>query len=427
VSEQSKSVLLRYAEDVWNQRRLEVIEELFSPDHVSHDPILTELPRGPEGVRQKVEIFTAAFPDSHVVSNDVVADGDRVALPLDLLGHPHRRNDGDRPDRTAGRGPGGPLLPGDGKIVESRNLWNGLSFLQQLGLVRIGEQRGPGVTGTGVALGAWLGESRVRPRPRRRSLALLWRSIVLVASVASLAPAGVAAGACTLRAQADCRGASLAGANLAGVNLFGADLVGADLRDADLRGADILEADLAGARLQRANMVGIRAHLANLSGANLAGAHLVGADLHRGVLIRARLTGALMTRAYMTESSLSRANLKGATLDGATFTDADLSRVDMTGADLRRVLFHRTNLSFARLGGARMPGAILEVARLFRADLRGADLRGADLYRAVLVGADLRGADLRGANLRGAALAGVRWGRTTCPDGSVRDRSCRGR
>ena len=139
MSEQSKSLLLRYADDVWNQRKLEVIEEIFSSDHVYHDPILTQLPRGPEGVRQKVEIFTAAFPDSHVISNDVVAEGDRVALLWTYSGTHTGEMMGIAPTGKRAEAQGVHFCRvRDGEIVESRNLWNGLSFLQQLGLVQLG-------------------------------------------------------------------------------------------------------------------------------------------------------------------------------------------------------------------------------------------------------------------------------------------------
>jgi steroid delta-isomerase-like uncharacterized protein len=139
MSEHSKSLLLRYAEEVWNQRNLEVIEEIFSPDHVYHDPILTQLARGPEGVRQKVEIFTAAFPDSHVISNDVVAEGDRVALLWTYSGTHTGEMMGIAPTGKRGEAQGVHFCRvRDGRIIESRNLWNGLSFLQQLGLVQVG-------------------------------------------------------------------------------------------------------------------------------------------------------------------------------------------------------------------------------------------------------------------------------------------------
>jgi steroid delta-isomerase-like uncharacterized protein len=75
-----RDLVLRYGEEVWNQRRLEVIDEIFAADHIYRDPVLTDLPRGPEGVRQKVITYTTAFPDSHVDSEMVVTEDEWAAL-----------------------------------------------------------------------------------------------------------------------------------------------------------------------------------------------------------------------------------------------------------------------------------------------------------------------------------------------------------
>jgi steroid delta-isomerase-like uncharacterized protein len=136
MSDSNTDVVMRYAEDVWNRRSDDAIDEIFAPDHVYRDPVLPHLARGPEGVREKLRIYTSAFPDSHVTVNVTVAEGDWVAMLWtysgthtgDLMGiaATGRRAEADGAHffRLA-----------DGKIVESRVAWNGLSFLQQLGLV----------------------------------------------------------------------------------------------------------------------------------------------------------------------------------------------------------------------------------------------------------------------------------------------------
>jgi hypothetical protein len=130
------------------------------------------------------------------------------------------------------------------------------------------------------------------------------------------------------------------------------------LRDCDLRNADFSQENLAGAQL-----AGARLNDANLSGANLSGADLNDADLND-----ADLSGADLTGAYVTYPDMNGANLSGANLTRANLTHASLVLADMTG----------TNLT----------------------------------------GSDLTGADLTDANLTGAEVTGVRWGNTTCPDGT---------
>ena len=139
MSGELRELVLRYGEEVWNQRRLDVIDEIFAADHIYRDPLLTDLARGPEGVRRKVVAFTSAFPDSHVEFEFVVAEGEWAALYWrysgthqgEMLGIPATGRHASAEGAHFCRG-------SEGKIVESRVVWNGLSFLQQLGLVTLG-------------------------------------------------------------------------------------------------------------------------------------------------------------------------------------------------------------------------------------------------------------------------------------------------
>src|SRR5690348_15202178 len=72
----AQSVAERYAREVWQERRMDVIDELFSDDHVYHDALLPDLPRGPEGVRQRVGVYLGAIPDATLTLEEWVEDGD---------------------------------------------------------------------------------------------------------------------------------------------------------------------------------------------------------------------------------------------------------------------------------------------------------------------------------------------------------------
>lgn len=77
VENDNKAVICRWFEEVFNQGREEVIDEIVSADYIDygHNPP----GRGPEGARQDFRDFFAAFSDVHYTIDDLLADGDKVA------------------------------------------------------------------------------------------------------------------------------------------------------------------------------------------------------------------------------------------------------------------------------------------------------------------------------------------------------------
>jgi steroid delta-isomerase-like uncharacterized protein len=131
----ARNLVRRYAEEVWNQRQLDVIEELFAPDHVYHDPVLGELV-GPAGVREKCTTYMSAFPDGQVGCDELIAERDLVALLCTYSGTHTGDVLGLAPTGRRARAQGVHVCRiAGGKIVETTVTWNTLDFLRQLGLV----------------------------------------------------------------------------------------------------------------------------------------------------------------------------------------------------------------------------------------------------------------------------------------------------
>jgi steroid delta-isomerase-like uncharacterized protein len=136
MTEQSKALIRRYAEEVWNQGNLNAIDDLFAPEHVYHDPVLTGLASGPEGVREKCRTYMQAFPDGRVACDELLAEGDLVALLWTYSGTHTGDMLGIAPTGRRAEAQGVHLCRiREGKIVETTVTWNALDFLQQLGLV----------------------------------------------------------------------------------------------------------------------------------------------------------------------------------------------------------------------------------------------------------------------------------------------------
>lgn len=130
---------MRYAREVWQQRRMEAIDELFAPDHVYHDALLPDLPRGPEGVRQRVETYLGAVPDAQLQEDQWLADGDHAVLRWTWGGTNTGEMMGIPPTGRRATTTGMHMVRVEGdRIAETWVSFDGIGFLQQLGLIAIG-------------------------------------------------------------------------------------------------------------------------------------------------------------------------------------------------------------------------------------------------------------------------------------------------
>ena len=77
--EDNKTIVARYAEDVWNNGNLTAVDEYIAADYVRHDPGIPMQIRGPEGIKQLAAMYRAAFPDIHFTADLMIAEGDKVA------------------------------------------------------------------------------------------------------------------------------------------------------------------------------------------------------------------------------------------------------------------------------------------------------------------------------------------------------------
>ena len=84
--ERVRAVMVRYYEEIWNQGRLEVCDELIAPDYVNHSAPLPGLPSGPGGLKQVVAAVRRAFPDLHYTIEDIVVGGEKAALRTTMRG-----------------------------------------------------------------------------------------------------------------------------------------------------------------------------------------------------------------------------------------------------------------------------------------------------------------------------------------------------
>ena len=78
MSDQNRALVRRFIEEVFNQGRLSVAEELLAPDYVHHDPATGERGSGIGGLEHLVGFYRQAFPDFQISLEDQMAAEDRV-------------------------------------------------------------------------------------------------------------------------------------------------------------------------------------------------------------------------------------------------------------------------------------------------------------------------------------------------------------
>lgn len=87
MSDINKALIRRWYHQVWDAGQLHLADELFAPSFVSHqlhNP--PNLPRGPEGARQVVNLYRHALPDAHHTIEEQLLDGDKVVTRWTMRG-----------------------------------------------------------------------------------------------------------------------------------------------------------------------------------------------------------------------------------------------------------------------------------------------------------------------------------------------------
>jgi steroid delta-isomerase-like uncharacterized protein len=82
----NKAILRRLYEEVWNKRRLEVVDELISPSHALNDPILSDSQIGPEFYKRQVVEFTTSFPDLRFTIEDMITEKEKSVVSWIISG-----------------------------------------------------------------------------------------------------------------------------------------------------------------------------------------------------------------------------------------------------------------------------------------------------------------------------------------------------
>ena len=73
--------------DIFQQGKLEVADEILTPDFVLRNPILpSELIHGPEGVKKFASLVGESSPEFQIIHHDTISKGDKVMIRWTFTG-----------------------------------------------------------------------------------------------------------------------------------------------------------------------------------------------------------------------------------------------------------------------------------------------------------------------------------------------------
>ena len=133
---QNQTLVRRFFEEVCNQKKLSVADELFSSTHKYFDPQIRVGP-GPDGIKQVVSTYQAAFETAQWQVLETIAADNVVVTRWKGIGTNHHKELNGIPPTGKNAEVFGTWIHRivNNKIVESYNYWDMLGLLQQLGVV----------------------------------------------------------------------------------------------------------------------------------------------------------------------------------------------------------------------------------------------------------------------------------------------------
>ncbi len=131
----NKAVIQRFLEEVINQNRMEVGDEIVVEDFVELDPLPGQR-QGREGLKEVLRMMRDAFPDMHWAIEEMVGEGDKVVTRFTWTGT-HKGTFLGVPATGRSVVVKGVVIDRlvAGRMTDSRILMDTMGMMQQLGVI----------------------------------------------------------------------------------------------------------------------------------------------------------------------------------------------------------------------------------------------------------------------------------------------------
>ncbi len=130
--EENKAIARRWNDEIWNKGNMAVVDELMATNFVWHTPYVGVAPDR-EGFKQSAATLSS-FSDMNCVDDDMVAEGDKVAVRWTWSGKHTGEYMGIAPTGKRVTITGISIIRiAGGKIVEEWDEQDNMGFMEQLG------------------------------------------------------------------------------------------------------------------------------------------------------------------------------------------------------------------------------------------------------------------------------------------------------
>jgi len=134
MSEQNKAIVRRWLEEVLNQGKVDVLDEICAHDYVEYDPAYPGGHLGRDELKQAIPIYRSAYPDLRFVIENMIAEADNVAVYWTMTGTHLGAFRGMPPTGKRVEADGMTLVRlRNGKSVEARSCWDATGLRQRIG------------------------------------------------------------------------------------------------------------------------------------------------------------------------------------------------------------------------------------------------------------------------------------------------------
>jgi steroid delta-isomerase-like uncharacterized protein len=131
---ENETIVRRLYEEVWNKRKLELLDDLISPSHALQGPNIFGSSIGPEAYKLQVSRFLEAYPDLRWTIEDIVGENEKIVVAWTISG----THDGEFmgiPATHKKVSVDGTTIHHivNGKVIDSYVNWDALGLTKQLG------------------------------------------------------------------------------------------------------------------------------------------------------------------------------------------------------------------------------------------------------------------------------------------------------